>query len=204
MAKPPFPITEKQQAIINALEDYWKEHGFAPSCSDLSERVGVTAATVLQHLKAIAKKGHISFEPGIERSWRPKSIVGRELEPRVPVLGTAPAGSPICPYEEALGWISVKSSAPRGELFALTVDGDSMTGAGIMSGDIVVFHKQDFAKRGDIVLAMVEDEVTIKRFSKKGKQVCLSPENPKHQPIVKDADRVRILGKVIEQRRSYK
>ncbi|MCY4074195.1 MAG: transcriptional repressor LexA, partial [Acidobacteria bacterium] len=119
-----------------------------------------------------------------------------------PVLGRVPAGALDAAVEDPDGYLPVDArGAEAGDLFALRVRGESMTGVGILPGDLVIVRRQPTARNGDLVVARVGDEATVKTFRSRGRRVELRPENPAFAPIVLDAGAVAILGKVIEVRR---
>lgn len=120
----------------------------------------------------------------------------------VPIIGTVAAGEPIYAYEDELGYVTVDRSLKRGrDLYALKIQGNSMIDAGIFNGDVVVFVKQSTAENGEIVVAMIDDSATVKRFYREDGHFRLQPENPEYEPII--ADDVQILGRIVAMVRNY-
>ena len=190
-------LPERQRATLEALEAYWREHGVAPSLGDLAAILGVSRPTAHGHVRALQRKGYIDAQDGVSRSWR-----SRDQAVQVPILGRVAAGAPILAEEHIEGWISVDDRRGADVLFALRVRGDSMVDAGILDGDLVVVRQQDTASDGDIVVALIDDEdATVKKLRREGGQVHLVAMNPNYEPIILEADRARVLGKVIGVRR---
>jgi repressor LexA len=151
-------------------------------------------------LEALVEEGKLTKNPGRARGYSLPDLapVGTLL---VPLLGRVQAGDLSTAIEDHEGYIPVESNRAGDELFALRVRGESMTGAGILPGDLVVVRTQSYASPGDIVVALVEDEATVKRFKTRKGRVELHPENPHYDPIIPPAEKLKILGKVIEVRR---
>jgi repressor LexA len=153
---------------------------------------------------AIKRKGALVHVEGQSRSWRPTSVVSGHAERRIPIVGQVAAGAPLLAQENIDGWLTVSNVREGQTVFALHVRGDSMTGAGILDGDLVIVRQQPVAEDGDIVLALIdEQDATIKRLRRHGDRVTLQPENPAHEPLTLPADRVQLQGKVIGLRRDY-
>ena len=152
-----------------------------------------STSTVHHHLKALEEKGLISREHGVNRCIQ---INGMEKNTDVPVLGRVAAGYPILAVENIECYVPVPDSLKRGrELFALRVQGESMINAGIFPDDILIVHRTPVAENGEIVVALVGDEATVKRFYKENGHFRLQPENDNFEPII--VDEVALLGKVI-------
>lgn len=191
-------LTKKQKDILGYLKDQIKERKI-PSFREIMQRFrfkGIRA--VEDHLNALARKGYIKRIKGRARSIE---ILGlTKLEPiELPILGRISAGSPILAEENIEGTVAVDRSWVKEEnSFILKVQGDSMIGAGIYNGDYAIVKQDYTAENNDIVVAMINDEVTLKRFYKKDGRIILKPENPSILPIIiKNGDsRVRIIGKV--------
>jgi repressor LexA len=167
--------------------------------------MGMAAPTMLQHLQALERKGCIAREPGRSRSIRLlQSTQGDGAVRDVPVLGRVAAGVPLYAEQNHLGVVRVDATRFRGErLFALRVRGQSMAGAGILPGDLLIVREQSSAESGDIVVAFVDDEATVKRFRRRGRTVRLEPENPDFDVLETTADAVRIAGKVVGLQRTF-
>jgi len=160
------------------------------------------ASTVRDHLRALARKGHIDLSgPGHRQI---KLRTERPLTARVPLVGHVEAGRPILADENVEGQLPVPMEwASRGTNFALRVQGDSMTGVGIQEGDYVVVRQQPDADHGDIVVATIQSETTLKRLWRSGRIVELRPENPRYRPIKLQSDSSMIQGVVVGLIRTY-
>ena len=179
--------------------------GHPPTVREVQRAFGFRAVqTARQHLEHLVEEGRLVAERHKSRGYRLPGASGLTRTVLAPLLGRVPAGD----LEEAIqdidpdGYLPVRATDPMSELFGLRVQGESMNGVGILSGDVVIVRKQPTAKSGEIVVALVENDATVKTFKSRGRQVELHPENPAFEPIVLDADAVIILGKVIEVRRT--
>lgn len=196
------PHGDTQQRILDYIEKYIEENGYAPSVREIGQAVDLkSTSTVHGHLNRLEKKGLLHRE-----AMKPRTIdVTKEDKPqllKLPVLGKVAAGVPILAEENAEGYVQLPDSiVGRGEHFVLEIRGDSMITAGIMNGDFVVVKRQQTAQNGDIVIAMIDDEATCKRYFKEPNRIRLQPENPRMQPFY--AREVTILGKVTAVYRSY-
>lgn len=198
MAREP---TEKQREVLAAIEQYWGEFGHAPSLADLSAALGVSRATVHEHIGALKRKGYLANVDGVGRSWR-STLRDSSTSRRIPIVGRVAAGAPILAQENIEGWLSVDGTSEHDTLFALRVQGDSMVDAGILDGDLVIVRQQEAANDGDIVVALVDDqEATVKKLQRAGSMVHLLAMNPKYDPIVIQPGRIRIQGRVVGLRR---
>lgn len=177
--------------------------GFPPTVREVKAAMGFRAVeSARSHLQALVAEGRLVKERGKSRAYRLRErLKGEAPSFFVPLLGQIPAGPLAFAFEDPEGYLAVSSRLPQGELFALRVKGDSMTGAGILDGDLVIIRKQPRAEPGDIVAARVEDEATIKRLVRKRGRYELHPENSRFHPIVPEPGTMAILGKVIEVRR---
>lgn len=193
------PLTKSQQKIYDFLKDR-SQYGIPPSVREICAATGLkSTSTVHAHLKALENLGYISRDAGLNRAIH---IEGCEQTAQVPILGKVTAGLPILAVEEIQGYLPITASQQRGrELFALTVQGESMKNAGILDGDYVVVERTPTARDGDIVVALIEDEATVKRLYRETDCVRLQPENDAFEPIY--AKEVIILGKVISVVRYY-
>ena len=191
------PVREK---ILSFLTHYFDRNGYAPSMREIAAGVGLSSpATVYYHLKKLEDDGAISLTDAKSRTIR----LARENN-GIPVVGRVAAGAPILAdqnIEGYLPWQGAHRTSGVDNLFALTVQGDSMVGAGILSGDKVVVRQQASAQNGDIVVAMLENEATVKHFRQDGQKVWLMPDNPNYSPI--DGTDAVILGKVVGVLREY-
>lgn len=193
------PLTKSQQKIYDFLKDR-SQYGIPPSVREICAATGLkSTSTVHAHLKALENLGYISRDAGLNRAIH---IEGCEQTAQVPILGKVTAGLPILAVEEIQGYLPITASQQRGrELFALTVQGESMKNAGILDGDYVVVERTPTARDGDIVVALIEDEATVKRLYREIDCVRLQPENDAFEPIY--AKEVIILGKVVSVVRYY-
>ncbi|MCL2056014.1 MAG: transcriptional repressor LexA [Oscillospiraceae bacterium] len=173
--------------------------GVSPSVREICRDLGISStSTVHNDLHHMAENGLIEMDDGRNRTIR---LTGSAMV-QVPLLGTVTAGAPILAFENIEQYIPVGLSNARGrDLFALRVKGDSMTGAAILDKDIVVVEKTPVAENGQIVVAMIDEEATVKRFFREKGSVRLQPENDAYEPII--SKRVNILGKVISVIRMY-
>jgi repressor LexA len=165
--------------------------------------------TAREHLEALVREGRLTKRGGQARGYGlPRNEAAAPTRPtrHVPLVGSVSAGGLDAALQHLEGYLPVEARRGAGELFALRVRGESMTGAGILPGDLVVVRRQPTAESGDVVVALIGDEATVKRLRLRGKRVELHPENPDYEPIVLFApttdERVELLGKVVEVRRS--
>ena len=192
-------LTKSQQKIYDFLREQAK-YGVPPSVREICAATGLkSTSTVHAHLRTLEELGYISRQAGLNRSIR---IEGTEESTQVPILGRVTAGMPILAVESLEGYVpfAVGRYDPS-ELFALRVKGESMIEAGILDGDDVIVRRQDTADQKAIVVAMLEDEATVKRLDKSNGHVRLLPENPAYDPI--DGDNAQILGLVVAVYRQY-
>lgn len=178
-------LTKRQEEVLTLIREYIEETGYPPTRAEISARLGFRSANAAEeHLKALARKGAIEMTAGASRGIRlPES----ERQAGLPVIGQVAAGSPLLASEnvESLCSIPADFFSPRADYF-LRVKGLSMKDIGIMEGDLLAVHKSSEARNGQIVVARIGDEVTVKRFDKKGHVVTLFPENSEFKPIVVD------------------
>lgn len=202
-------LSPKQQQIYDYIIAFQADHGYPPSVREIGEAVGLKSpSTVHFHLKGLEEKGLITKAEGKTRAITVSGPVPRpvaeELDGRagrVPVVGSVAAGSPILAQECIEDYLTFDTGGQAGEHFALRVRGESMLNAGILPGDLVVVHSQPTAQHGEIVVALIDDEATVKRLSLKSGQVWLLPENEAYSPI--DGTYAQILGKVAAVVRRY-
>lgn len=198
MVKP--ELTERQKQILDYIESLIVERGHSPTIREIGARFGISSTNgVRSHLAALVKKGYLKKEDYISRGLELTRNLASRIG-RVPLVGSVPAGLPIDAVENIEGEIALDLSfMPKGDSFSLTVTGDSMIGAGIYNGDVVVVQKQSVARKGDIVVAIVNGEATVKRYFRDGERIRLQPENSDFEPIYigrKSGD-FRIAGKVV-------
>jgi repressor LexA len=195
-------LTKRQQEIFEFIKRYWSKYGYPPTVREIGKAVGLaSSSTVHAHLANLERYGVLKRDPA-----KPRAIALPELlfdkarralgSPGLPLVGQVAAGQPILAEENIEEYVQVPgiASGEEGE-FILRVSGQSMQDAGILEGDHVIVRPQEVAKDGDIVVAMLGDEATVKRFFKEKDHVLLQPENPEMEPI-RSSD-VRIIGRVV-------
>jgi len=174
--------------------------GRPPTVREVQEALGFRAVqTARQHLEGLVAEGRLTADRGVARGYR---LPSPEPPPAlIPLLGRVPAGPLGLAVEDPEGYLPVQAEGGPEGLFALRVQGESMRDAGILPGDVVVVRPQPSARSGEIVVALVGDEATVKRLQLRNGKVELHPENPAFQPLSFDPAEIRILGKVVELRR---
>ena len=188
--------SDKQEKILEFLNTYMEDKGYAPSVREICAAVGLkSTATVSYHLNELKRQGRIE---GDSTKRRAISLPESRRGGHIPVLGVVTAGMPILAVENIEGFIPWDGEA---DCYGLRIKGDSMINAGILDGDTVVVRPQPDAVNGDIVIAMLGDEATCKRFHRSADGVWLLPENPAYDPI--DGIDAVILGKVKAVIREY-
>jgi repressor LexA len=200
-------LTKRQAEILSFIKTHIQYSGFPPTISEIQGQFSFKSPNAVQeHLKALVRKGQIRRNPN---QWRGlELIVSNKSKDEsvhystvsVPLIGRVTAGLPVLAEENFEGIISVDRSlvGRSTRLFALQVRGDSMIKAGIYDGDIAIAQQQSVADHGDIIIALLGDEATVKRFQRKSKTIILKPENDVMQPIrVSEGNDFKILGKVI-------
>jgi len=199
-------LTEPQKKLLQAIEAYIARHGMSPTMREMAEELGQGVANVFKLVQRLERNGYITRVPGKSRSLTVVRSVGEEPIVglvSIPLVGTVVAGHPLLAHENVLGELLVDSATVRtGRHFALKVSGQSMINAGIGSGDVVIVKQQPLADHRDIVVALLNDEATVKRLHYRQGQISLLPENPRFKPIpVGPDDDLRIVGKVVAVRR---
>lgn len=193
------PLTKSQQKVYDYIKECLTESRI-PSVREICNATGLkSTSTVHLHLKTLEERGLIERDHGMNRCIR---LPGAEKTASVPVMGRVTAGMPILAVEDVEGYVTVSETFRRGrELFALRVVGESMINAGILDGDTVIVHRTPTAENGEIVVALVGEEATVKRFYKEKGHFRLQPENDSFEPII--VDEVVLLGKVVALFRSF-
>ncbi len=189
-------LTERQSEILKWIEDFAREHGVPPTVREIGRAFGIRSSSVFDLLKTLERKGRLRrCGPGA------RSLVLKNLScgcRELPVKGRIAAGKPILAAEDDLGTVTVDADLLRSQAgYALKVEGDSMVDAGILDGDYVVIRAQDTADDGDIVVALIEDEATLKRFHREKNRIRLDPANKKMRPSYVDSGEFRVQGKVV-------
>ena len=203
-------LTRKQQEIYDYILSFTNEHGYPPSVREIGAAVGLKSpSTVHFHMKGLEEAGVIVKAEGKTRAISLPGVplgvgVAEEADPhanQVPIVGNVAAGSPILAQECIEDYLTFDTQGLSGEHFALKVRGESMLNAGILPGDLVVVHRQQEARSGDIVVALFEDEATVKTYQRRDGHIWLLPENPDYEPI--DGTYAEIIGKVVAVVRRY-
>ena len=173
-------LTPRQQEILDFIRNSVEVLGAPPTRTEICSAFGFASPNAAEdHLRALAKKGAIVLEPGSARGIRLVEQIG------LPLIGSVAAGSPLLAVENQLGKVQVNPAlfSPRAD-YLLKVRGNSMIDAGILDGDLLVVHKTSEARSGQVVVARLEDEVTVKRLKRTGRRIELIAENPDYAPIV--------------------
>ena len=194
-------LKPKEQKIYDYIVRSVRENGFAPSVRDIMGDLGYkSTSTVHMYLNRLDTLGYIRKEDGKSRAI---SIASDDMPTvtAVPVLGTVTAGQPILAEENFDGYIGYVGRTGADEMFALKVKGESMIEVGILDGDMIIAEKTCYADNGEIVVALIENEATVKRFFREDGHYRLQPENKSMKPII--VDEVLIIGKVVAIQRSY-
>lgn len=200
-------LTRRQREILDFIESYCELNGYPPTVRDIGKAVGLaSSSTVHTHLANLEKLGMLRRDPtkprAIELRGREGGELPRRLRDALPLVGQVAAGQPIVAEENIEEYVSAPALAggTDGD-FLLRVRGESMKNAGILDGDVVVVRRQEVAQDGEIVVALIEDEATVKRFYKEGDHIRLQPENETMAPIL--VRNLQIAGKVVGLMRSF-
>ena len=193
-------ISKKQEEILEYIKDQIMNRGFPPAVREICEAVNLkSTSSVHAHLETLEKNGYIRRDPtkprAIEILDENFNMVRRELV-NVPMVGRVAAGEPILATENVDSYFPIPAEyVPKNPTFMLTVKGESMIKAGIFDGDQIIVKQQNYARNGEIVVAMIDDGATVKRFYKENGHYRLQPENDALDPII--VDHVEVLGVVI-------
>lgn len=196
-------LSPKQQQIYDYILSFSQENGYPPSVREIAQAVDLRSpSTVHFHLKGLREASLISQAEGKTRAITVTDGTHNRRN-QVPLLGSVAAGTPILAEECIEEYLTFDTGGHVGEHFALRVRGESMLEAGILPGDVVVVHQQQQVRNGDIVVALFEDEATVKTYRRENGHVWLYPENssPEYQPI--DGEGCRVLGRVVAVIRRY-
>lgn len=197
--------SDKQTQIYNFLIEFTKSKGYPPSVREICQAVSLkSTSTVHGHLKRLEKKGLIYRDPTKPRALEIVELSNEEKELiDIPIVGKVTAGMPILATEniEDMFQIPINYVKHNNDLFILKVTGDSMIEAGILDGDLAIIEQKNVATNGDIVVALIENETTIKRFFKENGFIRLQPENKNYEPII--VEDCSILGKLVGIYRAY-
>lgn len=207
-------LTDRQKEILEFINQFRNENGYPPTLREIARNFGmVSTFGVKRHLDALEKKGYLTVESNSSRAINvldeeANSNIFRidESYARIPIVGRVAAGVPISAIENIEGNLVVDPNLIKkgNESFALRVKGDSMINAGIFDGDLVIVSSQSEAINNDIVVAMIDNEATVKRFSNKRGKIQLLPENDNYKPIdINFSENFSIIGKVVGIMRWY-
>ncbi len=199
-------ISTKQKEILEYIKSEIINKGYPPAVREICQAVKLkSTSSVHSHLETLEKNGYIKRDPtkprAIEIVDDNFNLTRREMV-NIPIIGTVTAGTPILAVENIEGYFPLLAEhTPKGENFMLHVKGESMINRGIYDGDQILVHKQETANNGDMIVALLDDSVTVKTFYKEDDYIRLQPENDSMQPIL--VDDVAILGKVVGLFRRY-
>ena len=192
-------LTKKQDRIFEFIRKHVQDTGYPPTVREIGASFRISEKGAYDHLNAIEKKGYIRRVPKKPRAIEILEFVPQKLPQtavEVPIVGRVAAGEPILASENVEGTLPVPREVVKEDpCFALRVNGKSMIDAGIFEGDVVIVRSQNYADTGDIVVALLDDEATVKRFFRDGDRIRLQPENSVMSPII--VDDAQILGKVV-------
>lgn len=200
------PLTQRQQQVLELISEHIERHGFPPSHRELMLSLGVRSQLgILKHIRALERKGHLVCRQGSSRGI---TLANRPPRPTMlPVIGSVRAGRPEEAIENILGYCAADPAWTRGaDCFYLRVTGESMIEAGIQDGDLALVRSQSTAENGEIVVALIEGEATLKRFYREEGRIRLQPANAALQPIIVEGDRMAgasIIGKLLKTIRDY-
>ncbi len=193
---------EKLIKVMDYIRKFTEENGYTPSVREIGKECGIkSTATVHSYIEKLQNKGYLNKTENKKRAV----TIGKGSGITVPLIGTVTAGQPIFAYENYEDYFTFPAGEFKGEdIFMLRVQGTSMIDAGIMDGDKIIVRRQQTAENGEIVVALVEDSATVKRFYKRDGQIVLHPENEALSDMIFSPEEVSILGKVIGLMRNYK
>ncbi len=198
------PLTERQQCVLDFITSYLDSNTCPPTLREISGHINAKGTvTAIRHLDELERKGYITRREGSSRSI---SVTGRGGTVSVPVIGKIKAGQPAPVYEDIQGYFNLDMNWVRDKgCFFLRVEGDSMIDAHILDGDLVLIRPQRTAENGEIVVAMIDGEATLKRFFSNDSHIRLQPENMTMEPIIIQAGTAEtvIVGKLLKTIRNY-
>ena len=198
-------ITDRQQEVLDFISGFSKENGYPPTVREIGEHFSISLRAVQDHISALQKKGYLAQT---QKRARSLSVIGGANDKlpfvsKVPLLGTVAAGRPLLSEENLDGYVNLTEPfvRPGKSYFALRVRGQSMINAGILEGDLAVVEQAQTAVDGQIVVAVIDNAITLKRFYKEADRVRLQPENPAFEPIY--STEVTIVGILSNIVRTY-
>lgn len=193
---------EKLTKVMDYIRKFTEENGYTPSVREIGKECGIkSTATVHSYIEKLQTKGYLSKTDNKKRAV----TISKSSGVNIPLIGTVTAGQPIFAYENYEDYYTFPAGEFKGEnLFMLRVQGSSMIDAGICDGDKIIVRKQEVAQNGEIVVALVDDGATVKRFYAKNGQIILHPENETLSDMIFAPEEVKILGKVVGLMRNYR
>ncbi len=193
---------EKLIMVMDYIRKFSEENGYTPSVREIGKECGIkSTATVYSYLQKLQDKGYLNKASNKKRSV----TLTRSSGVNIPLIGTVTAGQPIFAYENYEDYYTFPAGEFKGEdLFMLRVEGTSMIDAGIFNGDKIIVRRQETAENGEIVVALVDDSATVKRFFRRDGKIVLHPENESLSDMIFENGEVAILGKVIGLMRNYR
>ena len=198
-------LTERQKEVLSFIADYQRNHSYPPTIREVAENYSISVKGAHDHITALKKKGYIRQ---VDKRPRTMELTGARFDDNsalveIPILGSVAAGMPLLAEENFDGNIVLHRSMLKKnrKYFALKVKGDSMSGAGILEGDMAIIEKLNTVRNGEIAVAVIDEAVTLKRFYKESTRVKLQAENPAYKPIY--SQDVKILGRLSGIIRSY-
>ena len=193
---------EKLIKVMDYIRKFSEANGYTPSVREIGKECEIkSTATVYSYLKKLQDRGYLNKASNKKRSV----TLAKSTGVNIPLIGTVTAGQPIFAYENYEDYYTFPAGEFKGEeLFMLRVQGTSMIDAGIMNGDKIIVRRQETAENGEIVVALVEDSATVKRFYRRSGQIILHPENEALADMVYEEGQVSILGKVVGLMRNYR
>lgn len=197
-------ITARQQQVLDFISDFTKENTYPPTVREIGTHFGISLRAVQDHIAALQKKGYLSQSQKRARSLTvTQNKANLPFVSKVPVLGTVAAGKPLLSEENLDGYVNLTEPfvRPGKTYFALRVRGQSMINAGILEGDLAVIEQAQTAVDGQIVVAVIDNAITLKRFYKESSRIKLQPENPAFEPIY--STDVTIVGTLSNIVRTY-
>ena len=200
-------ITERQKEVLSYISNYTDENSFPPTVREISDHFGITIRAIQDHIIALQKKGYLSPTQKRARCLKVISDLKEKEDSlyvgQVPLLGSVAAGKPLLSEENLDGYVNLTGPfvRPGKSYFALRVRGESMINAGILDGDLAVVEQASVATDGQIIVAVIDDAITLKRYYRESERIRLQPENPAFQPIY--CTDVRIVGILSNIVRTY-
>lgn len=197
-------LTQRRQRILDFIDEHIQEHGYPPTVREIGHQVGLSSSSSVHfHLKALEEAGYLERDATLTRAIRKTGSSPMRGARAIPLIGRVAAGEPILATQNIEDYMQMPSALlPETEAFMLQVKGDSMEQAGILDGDYVIVQCKESADNGDIVVALLDDEATVKRFYKHSDHIELRPANDRYEPII--VNNVQIVGRVRGVVRHYR